>query len=62
MSLAYSSNNKDPKIDPCGTPQSNFAIKEYLSLIFTRKLLFESYHLNQFTAGSENLRSDIFFQ
>ena len=31
-----------------GTPQSIFAIQEYLLLIFIRKFLFENYHLNQF--------------
>ena len=30
-SLTYSRNNKGPKIDPWGTPQSIFAIQEYLS-------------------------------
>ena len=43
ISFPYKRNSKDPKIDPCGNPQSILAVIEYLLLIFTRKLLSEKY-------------------
>ena len=48
---------------PCfvlNSPQSIFTIQEYISLIFTGKLLFEKYDLNEFIWWSENLRADMF--
>ena len=46
-------------VQTTGAPKLIFATQEYLSLIFTQRLLFERYDLNQFIESSENLTADI---
>ena len=60
ISVTYKRNSKGPKIDPCGTPHSVFAVPEYLFLIFTRKLLSERYDWNHIIKWFENPRETIF--
>ena len=47
ISLIYSTNNKGPRMDPCGTSHLNSANVENLSWTFTSNVVVRTYHLNQ---------------